>query len=180
MKKLGLFRLDGDLPSLRANKCQNNMISNWLSRNLKRLLVTSGRHLMKMMTKFLNVSWLEVSSKRQMVHISCLRIIETTLAPIRWNDKTIETVIPFYKKKNFIYKKSKAVLKLAKLEKIGSNGFTSLMANLCHKKGACALIEHFLEGIVQFRHWNINIFSSDFFTKALMELFLLGNVPLWY
>ena len=81
-----------------------------------------------------------------MVHISCLRIIETTLAPIRWNDKTIETVIPFYKKKNFIYKKSKAVLKLAKLEKIGSNGFTSLMANLCHKKGACALIEHFLRG----------------------------------
>ena len=124
-------------PSPIANKCQNNMISNWLSRNLKRLLVTSGRHLMKMMMKFLNVSWLEVSSKRQMVHISCLRIIETTLAPIRWNDKTIETVIPFYKKTNFIYKKSKAVLKLAKLEKIGgAKGFNSLMADLYHKKGA--------------------------------------------
>ena len=65
-----------------------------------------------------------------MVHISCLRIIETTLAPIRWNDKTIETVIPFYKKTNFIYKKSKAVLKLAKLERIGGKGFTSLMADL--------------------------------------------------
>ena len=95
---------------------------------------------------------MEVSSKRQMVHISCLRIIETTLAPIRWNDKTIETVIPFYKRTNFIYKKSKAVLKLAKLERIGGKGFTSLMADLCHKKGASALMEHFLEGIVQFRH----------------------------
>ena len=49
-------------------------------------------------------------------------------------------------------KKSKAVLKLAKLEKIGRKGVTSLMADLCHNEGACALMEHFLEGIVQFRH----------------------------